>query len=326
MPDTPLAAVIGALNIDLVIQGLPHFAKPGEQVNGRSVRLSPGGKGRNIAAMLVPWLGGSQVSMIGKLVQDAHGLFHIPLDSLSQAGVDTGSVLVEIDRPQDLPTLSIFLNQQNGLRASYYLPGRNESLTPVELDPSLPLLEQLAANRGILVVTLEMPIETAAHALKLADDLGLCVMLDPGGQPPESVIDFSPLFKHPSQWIKPNVQEAKRLTGISVTDFDSAAQAAERFLEWGIEKVLITDGAKGAYGFTEKDSFRIPVPKFDIPPHAESTGCGDQVLAVLCAETLHGKPFREAAQKAVVAGTIQFIQQGSCPVPPDHPLFDNFTN
>ncbi len=52
---TPLKAiVIGALNIDLVIQGLPHFAQPCEQVNGQSVRLSPGGKGRNIAAMLAP--------------------------------------------------------------------------------------------------------------------------------------------------------------------------------------------------------------------------------------------------------------------------------
>ncbi len=52
---TPLKAiVIGALNIDLVIQGLPHFAQSCEQVNGQSVRLSPGGKGRNIAAMLAP--------------------------------------------------------------------------------------------------------------------------------------------------------------------------------------------------------------------------------------------------------------------------------
>jgi ribokinase len=322
MPDTSLAAVIGALNIDIIIQGLPHFAEPGEQVNGQSVRLSPGGKGRNIAAMLAPWLLPGQVSMIGKLIQDADGLYRIPLDSLSQAGIDTGSVLIETDRSQDLPTLSIFLNQQNGQRASYYLPGKNESLTPAELDRFLPLLQQLAANQGVLVMTLEMPIETAAHALKLADGLGLHVMLDPGGQPPEAEIDFSPLFNHPPQWIKPNVQEAERLTGIRVMDFESAMQAAERLLGWGVDNLLITDGANGAYGFTGEESFRIPVPEFDIPPHAESTGCGDQVLAVLCAETLHGKPFRAAAEKAVLAGTLQFIQKGLVPIRPDHPLFE----
>jgi len=320
MNDTSLAAVIGALNIDLVIQGLPHFAEPGEQVNGRSVRLSPGGKGRNIAAMLAPWLAPGQVSMIGKLVQDSQGLYRIPLDSLTRAGVDTSAVLIEADRTQDLPTLSIFLNQENGQRASYYLPGRNESLTPAELDRSLPLLEQLAIDRGILVMTLEMPIETAAHALELAHELDLCIMLDPGGQPPEAEIDFFPLFNHPPEWIKPNIQEAERLTGISVTDFDSGALAAKKLQAWGVENVLITNGVNGAYGFSQTESFRIPVPELEIPPHAESTGCGDQVMAVLCAETLHGRPFRETAEKAILTGTLQFIRQGLEPIPPDHPL------
>jgi ribokinase len=322
MTNTPLVLVIGALNIDLVIQGLPHFAEPGEQVNSRSVRLSPGGKGRNIAAMLAPWLPAGQVSMLGKLPQDAQGLYQLPLESLSQAGVDTSPILIETDRTHDLPTLSIFLNQENGQRASYYLPGRNESLTSADLDRCLPLLEELAANDGILVMTLEMPLATAAHALTLAHGLGLRVMLDPGGQPPEVEIDFSPLFNRPPAWIKPNLQEAARLTGCAVSDFSSTMGAAETLLSWGVEQVLITDGANGAYGFTKHDSFRIPAPDLKIPPLAESTGCGDQVLAVLCAETLHGEPFRKAAEKAVLAGTLQFIQEGQNPISPDHPGFD----
>lgn len=326
MSKSSLAGVIGALNIDLVIQGLPHFAEPGEQVNGQSVRLSPGGKGRNIAVMLATWLAPGQVSMIGKLVQDAQGLYQIPLDSLTRDGIDTGTVLIETNRPDDLPTLSIFLNQTNGQRASYYLPGENESLTAAELDLSLPLLERLAANRGILVMTLEMPLETAAHALDLAHDLDLRVMLDPGGQPPETVIDFSPLFKHPPAWIKPNAQEAERLTGIAVGDFNGAALVAGKLRDWGIENVLITDGGNAAYGFTQTESFSIPIPDLDIPPQAESTGCGDQALAVLCAEVLHGKPFRQAAEKAILAGTLQFIQRGLAPIRPDHPLLSETTH
>ncbi len=322
MSKTPLAVVIGALNIDLVIQGLPHFANPGEQVNGRSVRLSPGGKGRNIAAMLAPWLPPGRVSMLGKLVQDAQGLYHIPLKSLSNAGVDTDSVLIETDRPEDLPTLSIFLNQVNGQRASYYLPGRNESLTPAELDLYLPLLEGLTVNDGLLLMTLEMPLKTAAHALALADGLGLQVMLDPGGQPPEAEIDFSPLFDNPPEWIKPNLQEAARLTGIAVSDFESAALAAHQLLKWGVSNVLITDGANGAYGFTREETFQIQAPDLEVPPHAESTGCGDQVLAVLCAETLHGKSFKDAAEKAVLAGSLQYIQEGLTPITPNHPGFE----
>ena len=321
MPLSPKAIVIGALNIDLVIQGLPHFARPGEQVNGRAVRLSAGGKGRNIAAMLAPWLRPGEVGMVGKLVQDAQGLYRIPLDSLQGAGINANGMLIEKDRPDELPTLSVFLNQTDGQRASYYLPGRNETLTPNEIDQVRPLLAQLAANDGILLMTLEMPLATAAHALHLAQALGLPVMLDPGGQPPEVEIDFSPLFEAPPTWLKPNAQEAERLTGIPVQGFESAKKAAEKLLAWGVEKVLITDGAKGAYGFAQGSSFTVPTPDLPIPPLAESTGCGDQVLAVLCAQTLAGQPFQTAAEIAVFAGTLQFIQEGLTPIRPDNPQF-----
>jgi ribokinase len=319
MTENLKAIVIGALNIDLVIQGLPHFARPGEQVNGQSLRLSPGGKGRNIAAMLAPWLPPRQVGMIGKLVQDSQGLYRIPLESLKRAGINADGVQLEADRPDDLPTLSIFLNQTDGQRASYYLPGRNETLTPAEILPARPLLADLAANDGILLMTLEMPLETAAFSLKLAHELDLPVMLDPGGQPPQAQIDYSPLFIHPPKWIKPNAQEAERITGLPVQGFEDAQYAAEKMLEKGVEVVLITDGVKGAYGFTSKDAFHLPPPKLPTPPHAESTGCGDQVLAVLCAQTLVGKAFRSAAELAVRAGTLQFVQEGLVPLRPDHP-------
>lgn len=318
---SPKAIVIGALNIDLVIQGLPRFAEPGEQVNGQSVRLSPGGKGRNLAAMLAPWLRPGEVGMIGKLVRDAQGLYQIPLASLRDAGINTAGVLLETNRPADLPTLSIFLNRTDGQRASYYLPGRNETLTPGEIDQVRPLLAQLAAQGGILLMTLEMPLTTAAYILRLAHELDLPVMLDPGGQPPEAEVDFSPLFTHPPKWIKPNAQEAERITGIPVQGFEGAKMAAKKLLDWGVEKVLITDGEKGAYGFTQESSFEVPTPDLPIPPQAESTGCGDQALAVLCAQTLAGQVFRKAAEAAVLAGTLQFIQEGLTPLRPDHPLF-----
>jgi ribokinase len=323
MTEALKAIVIGALNIDLVIQGLPHFAQPGEQVNGQSVRLSPGGKGRNLAAMLAPWLAPGQVGMIGKLVQDAQGLYQIPLKSLQAARINTEGILLETRRPEDLPTLSVFLNQTNGDRASYYLPGRNESLTPIEIVRLQPLLEKLAANDGILLITLEMPLKTAAFILELAQDLALPVMLDPGGQPPEAQIDFAPLFAQPPKWIKPNAQEAERITGVPVQSFEDAKYAAEKMLDKGVEYILITDGIRGAYGFTPESAFHLAPPELPIPPYAESTGCGDQVLAVLCAQTLAGKPFRAAAELAVRAGTLQFIQNGMVPLRPDHPQLKN---
>lgn len=319
MEKSPLAAVIGALNIDLIIKGLPAFAAPGAQVNGRSVELTPGGKGRNIASMLAAWMAPGQVSMVGKLVVDQHGLYRIPLQSLTDSGINSDFIILEDDRPGDLPTLAIFLNTSDQQRASYYLPGRNETLSLNELDQAKPLFQHLADHDGFLLLTLEMPLETACHALSLAADIGLRVMLDPGGQPPEESVDFSPLFDHPMYLLKPNEEEAARLTGIDVSDFSSARQAAKILRDCGVEHILITHGPHGAYAFSDNCELHIPTPDFPTPPQAESTGCGDQVLAVLCAELLHGRDFENASRKAILAGSLQYRQSGLMPVLPNNP-------
>jgi sugar/nucleoside kinase (ribokinase family) len=108
-----------------------------------------------------------------------------------------------------------------------------------------------------------------------------------------------------------------------VQSFEDAKYAAEKMLDKGVEYILITDGIRGAYGFTPESAFHLAPPELPIPPYAESTGCGDQVLAVLCAQTLAGKPFRAAAELAVRAGTLQFIQNGMVPLRPDHPQLKN---
>ena len=319
MLESPLALVIGALNLDIVIKGLPKFAAPNEQVNGHDIELNPGGKGRNIAAMLAAWMAPGQVAMLSQLVQDRHELFRLPLRSLQDAQINTDYVHLIKDQPNSLPTLAIFLNTLDNQRANYYFPGENETLSPETLRLAEPLFKHLAEKNGFLLLTLEMPLPTACFALSLAQKHSLRVMLDPGGQPPEMDIDYTPLFDYPIFLIKPNHEEAERLCGIKVTHFDSAKQAAEELMRKRTSHVVITNGAEGAYIFNENTSQHLPVPSYPIPLHAESTGCGDQVLAVICAEMLHGSPFLAACQKAVRAGSLQFIQAGMKPIPPDHP-------
>jgi len=319
MKPPPLALVIGALNIDLIARGLPRFAQPGQQVNGESLELSAGGKGRNIAEMLAAWLAPGQVGMVSKLPQDGRGLHHIPLQSLVNARINTDGVLVDAARSGDAPTLALILNTAAGARAVYYFPGRNESLSPEELESVKPLFEGAAQQGGFLLLSLEMPVETASYAIGMAHGLGLRVMLDPGGQPPDQAVDFSPLFQHPIFLLKPNAEEASRLTGLPISDYPSAGKAAEMLLAQDVSHLLITHGGQGAYAFTPEESRHIPPPGLPTQPEAEATGCGDQVLAVLCAEMLHGKVFFDACRTAVIAGSLQYTQAGRTPIPPGHP-------
>lgn len=309
MSDAPIAAVIGAINIDILVQGLPHFAEPGEQVNGPQVQLRPGGKARNIASMLTHYLENDGVALVARLVMDTKGLHHVLRQSLEVDGIDTENLILDGSDWDALPTLSIFLNTRDRQSASYYLPGDNETMSPADLDTRRSLFEQIS----ILVMTLEIPIPTACHALKMAQEIGLKVMLDPGGQPPEKTVDFSPLFEYPIYVLKANAAEAERLTGIPVTDFQSAQQAAQLLMEIGVENVLITHGKHGGYAFTPQESKHIQVSEFDedeVSPLADATGCGDQVMAVLAGEYLWDKDFMTSAEVGIEAGTLQYRQPG----------------
>ena len=309
MSDAPIAAVIGAINIDILVQGLPHFAEPGEQVNGPQVQLRPGGKARNIASMLTHYLENDGVALVARLVMDTKGLHHVLRQSLEVDGIDTENLILDGSDWDALPTLSIFLNTRDRQSASYYLPGDNETMSPADLDTRRSLFEQIS----ILVMTLEIPIPTACHALKMAQEIGLKVMLDPGGQPPEKTVDFSPLFEYPIYVLKANAAEAERLTGIPVTDFQSAQQAAQLLMEKGVENVLITHGKHGGYAFTPQESKHIRVSEFDddeVSPLADATGCGDQVMAVLAGEYLWDKDFMSSAEVGIEAGTLQYRQPG----------------
>ena len=114
--------------------------------------------------------------------------------------------------------------------------------------------------------------------------------------------------------IKPNEFEAEILTGVVITGYESAAEAAKVLLNQGIQYVMITHGAKGAYLFGDGIARHIPVPEISGGDVHDETGCGDQVTATLTACLSEGLTIELAAEIAVRAGTIQFHRKGIQPV------------
>lgn len=114
--------------------------------------------------------------------------------------------------------------------------------------------------------------------------------------------------------IKPNEHEARLLSGVAVHDFKSAKDAARIIINSGVENVLITAGAKGAYLFTHSEDLEIPAPKLKTAGVKDETGCGDQAMAALCAALQAGKDLKQATTIAVRAGTLQFCHSGIHPL------------
>lgn len=192
------------------------------------------------------------------------------------------------------------------------MPGISDDFSPADIDNAVPLFEAVGANYGYLVLTLECPLDTATHAVEQASKHGLKVLFDPGGLQVSDNIEG--LTKAGVFLIKPNEHEAKMLTGVEVTDFETAKQAAAKLQAKGIKNVFITHGVNGAYLFTESDQTHIPIPQVEASSEKDETGCGDQTMAAVCALLQDGKALKEAASQAVLAGTLQFYRSGIKPV------------
>lgn len=80
--------VPGGLNTDIIASGVSKLASRGELVVGEKLKIGPGGKSRNVAQMIAALTGGGTVAMIGKTAKDPLGLWKIPFNALTEAGVN----------------------------------------------------------------------------------------------------------------------------------------------------------------------------------------------------------------------------------------------
>ncbi len=305
--------VIGSLNTDLVATGIKRFPKPGEHVYGKELLIGPGGKSRNIADMIAHLAPDNSVAMVGRTVRDPYGLWNAPIDALVKVGVNTDYVaILDYAEANKLPGIALIPVDEQGNNQIFVLPGVSDDFSVDDVDNAIPLFDEVGKNNGVLILTLECPLDTATHAVELANKHGLKVMFDPGGI--EADTDLSELISAGIYLIKPNEHEAKILTGVEVTDFDTAKQAAQKLQERGVAIVLITAGVNGAYLFSKDAQVHIPIPDVGAGDEKDETGCGDQTMAALCASLQDGKAIKVASELAVLAGTLQFHRSGIKPI------------
>jgi len=164
------------------------------------------------------------------------------------------------------------------------------------------------AGSGAVVCQLEIPIETVEAAAEAAFRHQVPFILDPAPARPLSDHLLSRV-----DVLKPNETEAETLTGIPVTDADSAAAAADWFLAKGVKNVVITLGKKGAL-LANADGKEMmagrPVKAVD------STAAGDAFTGALAFSLVEGRSLKDAAAyaNAVAALSVQRLgAQSSMP-------------
>jgi ribokinase len=310
-----MIVVIGSLNADFVID-VPRFPVPGENMVGGAFQVFPGGKGAN-QAYAVARLGG-KVSMIGQVGMDSHG--DRLKQNLASAGVDVSHVHHDPTVSTGIATITTNAQGQNQI---ILVPGANGTFGPDQLKRS----QRLIAAARLVLLQLEIPLETVQAAATLARQAGALVILDPAParQIPDSLLACA-------DYITPNETELAILTGLEPRDLDpaQAAELAGILLGRGARKVLVKMGAQGALLISGQHLERPhPVGFSPSPAHAldhfwpalpvtavDTTAAGDAFNAAFACALADGQPELEAGLFAAAAAACSVLRAGAQPSMP----------
>lgn len=311
--DNLSALVIGSFNTDIVGCGFPTLPREGEAGFGSKLQVCPGGKSRFVGQMLAALLGQGKVAMVGRTTQDPFGLWRPPVDALIDAGVDCSGIrFVRFDKETGWPGITFVAMDESGKRHTYVIEGVNNELSPDDLAQSDHLFRSVARNKGMLILSMEVPLGTAIFAIQKAQEHHIRVMMDPGGA--RGRTDVASLINSDIFLLKPNDEEASHLTGVKIKDDGSALEAARKLVSMGPANVLLTRGESGAILASKDGEKLIECPKVNDGADGDATGCGEQAMAAMCAAIYRGKDLQTAANMAVLAGTLQYYRPGVLPI------------
>ncbi|SHF54190.1 ribokinase [Desulforamulus putei DSM 12395] len=283
--------VIGSLNMDLVVN-VEDFPKQGETVLASDTLFVPGGKGAN-QALAISLLGG-QVSMIGRVGQDAFG--RALKENLQKNNVDVTYTYIDERRNSGLAFISVGKNGDNRIIVS---PGANSLLSPEDIEA----LEEVIAKAKGVVLQLEIPLATVERAVEIASKHNVKVFLDPA---PAQVLSRSLLSK--VDFIFPNENEAMELTGVEIYDLETAKTAAAKLLEMGCQQVLLKLGAKGV--LFARENYYHHFPGFEVEV-VDTTAAGDAFCAGFVLSYLEHQELAGAITYANAAGALTSTRLGA---------------
>ena len=286
-----LITVIGSSNTDMVVK-TAHLPVAGETVLGGRFFMNAGGKGAN-QAVAAARLGG-RVTFVARTGNDIFGsqarqLFIDENISIEYVAIDTS-------HPSGIALIAVDDNAENLIVVA---PGANGNLQHGDIDKA----EHTIRNSMIILLQLEIPLDTVRYAAEMAYNAGKKVVLNP-----------APAMELPDNLLKklylitPNETEAEILTGIHVQDEISAEQAAGILRDKGVQNVIITLGSKGAYYSAASERMLIPTPR--VTP-VDTTAAGDVFNGALCVALAENMSMPEAIEFANRAAAVSVTRLGA---------------
>lgn len=298
--------VLGSVNADHVLQ-VPSFPRPGETLHGKNYSVIAGGKGANQAVAAARL--GADVSFIACVGDDSFGV--AIREAFKQDGINVDAVMIEANKPTGIAMIQVAKNGENSICIS---AEANACLTSKRLQP----FHHIISEASMLLMQLETPMEGVLSAAKIANKANTQVVLNPA--PAQALTDE---LLQLIDIITPNETEAEQLTGIKVTDTESAQQASQQLHLKGIKLVMITLGSEGVW--VSENGNGEQIKGFRVKA-LDTTAAGDTFNGALLTGLLEGATLANAIRFAHAAAAITVTGAGAQTSIPYRNTVDNFLN
>ncbi|HEX2395297.1 MAG TPA: ribokinase [Bacteroidales bacterium] len=291
-------SVIGSSNTEMIFRSLV-IPSAGETILGSGFHISPGGRG--VTQAIAASRAGGDVTFLGRTGNDLFG--EQVIDILREDHINTSHVI----RDKVLASgVSSIVVDDKGHSAITITAGANANLS------SNDILKSLEVSKGdIVLLQLDIPIETVKYAADLAGAKGARVILNPSPALPVS----DELLRSISI-LTPSTSQAEWMTGINITDERSAELAGRILLERGLSRVIITLRSEGAMVIDNGGAEHVPGFAMKTVDTSVVNDVFNGALVVALGE---GKNFYESVLFANAAAALSASRQGSIPSIPYRP-------
>ncbi|MCJ1453541.1 hypothetical protein MMC28_003888 [Mycoblastus sanguinarius] len=278
---TPLITVIGSLNTDIITR-TSRIPAAGETLISKSFDTGSGGKGANQAVACArlarsqnvsPSKANVQVRMVGAVGNDEFGPSLVR--RLKEDGIDAEGVMIRDGQKTGVAVVTV--EDQTGENRILMSPNANYSLKALDfatLPPPLP---------NLIVLQLEIPLDTVLQILKVASEQGVEVLLNPA----------------PAQRLPKHAYRA--ITHLIVNESEAAIVAdttgeelcwsrwgshTDRIVDLGVRHVTITLGAAGVV-YLDTNLQKVQIFSAEKVKVVDTTAAGDTFVGAYAVAVTH---------------------------------------
>ena len=310
--------VIGSINMDLVCR-VVRMPRPGETIGGDKFITVPGGKGANQAVAAAKLANaGHNVHMVGRVGEDDFG--ERLVNGLTNHGVNTDHVTVT----ERIATgTAMILVDHHGENSIVVAAGANSELSPRDIVAA----EELIRSASVVLLQLEIPLNTVQKAIRICADAGVFTVLDPTPVPAESLL---PRAMYAVDIFSPNQREAELLLDIEPKPHTKrkihadAKQIAADLLARGPKTVVLKLGPKGSLLAAADDGFEMAEPyKVKV---VDTTAAGDAFAGALAVAQAEQMTRADSLRFANAAGALACTAFGAQPSLPSREAVDKLVS